>query len=70
MFPGLPVEKAIGENAKQVRFLTDTHECSITVFEPRNNTEDKDLATQKNYSRNDNDIVWLGNVRFSATNRI
>lgn len=48
--------------AKQIHFINDTHECSITIFQ-----EDKNLATLKNACKNDNDIAWLDNVRFSAT---
>ena len=68
MFPSLPESKDLGTmGARQFHFFTETHECSITAFEPATGSEEKDLATMKHYNRFDNDVQWLGNVRFSAT---
>lgn len=71
MFPDLPPPKSLGAmGANQIYFATETHECSITAFQPANDSEKKDLETMKFYNRHDNDIVWLGNVRFSATSNV
>lgn len=71
MFSTLPESKDLGiMGARQFHFFTETHECSITAFEPSTGSEEKDLATMKHHNRFDNDVQWLGNVRFSATAKI
>lgn len=57
----LPSKDLGAFGAKQFHFFTETHECSVTVFEP------SEAETMKEASRFCNDVVWLGNVRFSAT---
>ena len=69
MFSTLPNSKELF-GARQIYFETETHECSITVFTPKNEREVKDMETSKRFAKNDNDITWLENVRFSATAKI
>jgi hypothetical protein len=47
--------------AKQFHFFTEQKECSVTVFEP------SEAEQMKKASEFCNDVVWLENVRFSAT---
>jgi hypothetical protein len=49
----------------QVHFFTNTHECSVTDFSL---IPEKDKRDLKRSNQNDNDIVWIGDFRFSATN--
>lgn len=69
MFQTLPASKEL-VGARQIYFETDTHECSITVFLPQTEEEKRDMETIKRWAKNDNDIVWIDNVRFSATLKI
>ena len=69
MFSSLPASKEL-VGARQIYFETETHECSITVFLPNDEEERKDMETSKRWAKNDNDIVWIENVRFSATLKI
>jgi hypothetical protein len=70
MFPELPLEKELGTmGARQIYFETETHECSVTVFNP-SESEIKHLEAMKHSCRFDNDIAWVGNTRFAATSKI
>ncbi len=69
MFSTLPASKELA-GARQIYFETETHECSVTVFLSKNEEERKDMETNKRFAKNDNDIVWLDNVRFSATAKV
>ncbi len=69
MFQTLPESKDF-DGVRQIYFETETHECSITVFLPQTEEEKRDMETIKRWAKNDNDIVWIENVRFSATLKI
>ena len=51
----------------QVHFFTDTHECSVTDF---SHIKEQDRKALQRSNQNDNDIVWIGNFRFSATMKV
>lgn len=52
---------------EQLHFFTETHECSVTDFSALSESE---LEEMKRSNRFDNDVQWLGNFRFAATNKV
>ncbi len=52
----------LGDGAHQIQWNDRGYKCSVTVFPPGPDTEEI-----KAMSKHMNEVVWLGNIRFTRT---
>jgi hypothetical protein len=54
-------KRMLSDGSIQFHWEADGRENSITIFSPEN------AAKMREFTKNCNDIVWAGDVRFSST---
>lgn len=62
MFPNNSEIKTLSDGSIQIHWTEENRENSITFFSAEN------AAKMRQITKNDNGVVWIGDVRLSSTN--